>query len=209
MLLNKLFPKNVDFFDILDVEIETVVQAVSIFKSLIVKGEIDDAGREQMRDIEHEGDKLAYSIIDRLNKTFVTPFDREDIHTLAKKIDDINDILNGIIRRMKVYRVKKISPVMVEFAGLIQEAVNGLSCAIHGLRDRKESNNVLKACMDVARLESHGDKLRNTALTELFDKEKDPIEIIKWKDIYQDAEAVLDVCKEVAHTLTAIMVKQA
>ena len=209
MLLNNLFPRNVDFFDILDMEIETVVQAASLFKALVSRGGIDDKGREQIRDIEHEGDKLAYSIIDRLNKTFVTPFDREDIHSLAKKIDDINDMLNGIIRRMKVYRVRAINPVLVEFSGLIQESVNGLSCAIHGLRDKKGGNNVLKSCMDVGRLESAGDKLRDRALTELFDNEKDAIEIIKWKEIYQDAETVLDICKVVAHTVEAILVKQA
>jgi uncharacterized protein len=209
MLFNGLYPKNTVFFDLLDREVDSAVRVAALFKELIIKGEILEAGRENMRDLEHEGDKLAYAIIDRLNKTFVTPFDREDIHSLAKKIDDINDMMNGIIRRMKVYRVKKVNEKLKEFANLIGESVRAVSCAVHGLRDKKNRAEALKCCVDIGRLESDGDKLRDRALTELFDNEKDAIEILKWKEIYQDAETVLDICKVVGHTVEAILVKQA
>lgn len=209
MLLNGLFPKNNDFFDLLDLEADSAVRVAVLFKELVIKGEIDEESRERMRDLEHEGDKLAYSIIDKLNKTFVTPFDREDIHELAKKIDDINDMMNGIVRRMKVYRIKKVSSIMKEFADLTEESVRALSCGIHGLRDGKMKNEALRCCVNVRKYESQGDKLRDKALTELFDNEKDAIELLKWKEIYQDAESVLDVCKAVAHIIEAILVKQA
>ena len=209
MIMNRLFPRNVDFFDIFDKEINTAVEAAVLFKEFVNKGVINDEDREKIRDIEHAGDKLAYSIIDRLNKTFITPFDREDIHSLAKKIDDINDMLNGIVRRMRVYKITKVNSVLVEFAGLIEESVKALSCTVHGLRDSKNNAASLKACMDIAKLESQGDKLRDSALMQLFDTEKNAIELIKWKEIYQEAETVLDICKAVAHTVESILVKQA
>lgn len=209
MLLNWLFPRNMDFFDILEKEIDTNVRAAVLFRELVNKGTVSDADREKIRDMEHESDKLAYSIIDRLNKTFITPFDREDIHALAIKIDDIDDTLNGIVRRMRVYKIVKVNPVLVEFADLILESVKALACAVYGLRDGKHSRDILKACIDVGRLESEGDKLRDKAWGELFANEKNAIELIKWKEIYQDAETVLDICKVVAHTVETIMVKQA
>ena len=209
MLLNGLFPRNMDFFDLLDKEADSAVGVAVLFKELVVRGEIFNEGREHMRDLEHEGDKLAYAIIDRLNKTFVTPFDREDIHSLAKKIDDINDMMNGIIRRMKVYRVKEVNQKLKEFADLIEESVRAVSSAVHGLRYPKNKKATHDYCLNINRLESQGDKLRDKALTELFDNEKDAIEILKWKEIYQDAETVLDICKVVAHTVEAILVKQA
>jgi uncharacterized protein len=208
-MFSKWFPKEFNFFDFLDNETAVAVKAAVLFKELVNKGLIDDADRERMRDIEHEGDKMAYAIIDHLNKTFVTPFDREDIHTLAKKIDDVNDIINTIVSRMKVYKVTKVNKTLVEFADLIEESVKALACGIAGLRNAKNANNTLKSCMDVGRLESEGDKLRDKALGELFDNEKNPIEIIKWKELYQNAETVLDICKVVAHTVESILVKQA
>lgn len=208
-MFSKLFPKEFNFFDFLDNETAVAVKAAVLFKELVNKGLIDDADREKMRDIEHEGDKMAYAIIDHLNKTFVTPFDREDIHTLAKKIDDVNDMINTIVSRMKVYRITKVNSTLVEFADLIVESVKGLACAVKGLRDSKNTNNTLKSCVDVGKLESAGDRLRDKALGELFDNEKNPIEVIKWKELYQDAETVLDICKVVAHTVESILVKQA
>lgn len=208
-MFSKLFPKEFNFYDFLDSEIAIAVSAAELFKELISKGQINDADREKMRDIEHEGDKMAYAIIDHLNKTFVTPFDREDIHTLAKKIDDINDMINTIVSRMKVYKIARTDATLIEFADMIVNSVKALACAIKGLREAKNSEVTLKSCVDVGKMESEGDKLRDKALGNLFENEKNPIELIKWKEFYQDAETVLDICKVVAHTVESIMVKRA
>jgi uncharacterized protein len=208
-MFEKFFPKEFNFYDFLDKEADMVVQAGALFKDIAAAGDVNEANREKMRDIEHQGDKMAYAIIDHLNKTFITPFDREDIHTLAKKLDDVNDTINTIVSRMKVYKITKVSPDLVEFALLIEQSVKALACAIKGLRDMKNLTNTLKLCMDIGKLESAGDKLRDKALGELFEKQKDPIEIIKWKELYQEAETVLDICKVVAHVVESILVKQA
>jgi predicted phosphate transport protein (TIGR00153 family) len=208
-MFEKFFPKEFNFFDFLDKEAGIALQAAELFKELVEKGTIDDISREKMRDIEHEGDKMAYAIIDHLNKTFITPFDREDIHMLAKKLDDVNDMINTIVSRMKVYKITKVNQILIEFGALIYRSVEELCCAVRGLRDMKHAESTLKSCMDIGKMESEGDVLRDRALSELFDKEKNPIEIIKWKEIYQHAETVLDICKVVAHVVESIMVKQA
>jgi predicted phosphate transport protein (TIGR00153 family) len=186
-----------------------VVEASSLFKTIIFHGEVDNESREKMRDIEHDGDKMAYAIMEHLNKSFITPFDREDIHSLAKVIDDITDMLNTIVRRMKVYKIKQPNKYMIEFSELIEKSIASLNIAMRGLRSIKNMDTVLEACKEVHRYESDGDKLRDKALAELVDNEKDPIEFIKWKELYQEAETVLDICKAVAHVVETIVVKQA
>ncbi|MCE5300526.1 MAG: DUF47 family protein [Spirochaetia bacterium] len=208
-MLRRFFPKNFDFYDFFDKEMVYVEDASRLFKEIAARGEVSVENREKMREIEHNGDKMAYAIIDNLNKTFITPFDREDIHSLAKKLDDVNDILNTIVSRMKIYKMKKPNKYLVEFSEIIEKSIEALGIAVRGLRDTKKMNIVINACKEVSRYESAGDKLRDTALGELIEKEKDPIEFIKWKEIGQEAETVLDICKVVAHTVETILVKQA
>jgi uncharacterized protein len=204
-----LFPSEYNFYNAFDAQADNVTAAADFFRFVVEKGEVTEADREQMREIEHAGDKIAYSVIDTLNKTFITPFDREDIHALAKRLDDINDMLRTMVNRMAVYRVHGVNAALVRFSKLIDESVKQLSCAVKGLRNTKNANNILKACVDINDLEGEGDSLRDKCLGDLFDNEKDPIKVIKLKELYQDAETVLDICKAVAHTIESILVKQA
>lgn len=208
-MFRKFLPQDFNFFDFFNKEVDYVVQAAKLFNEIIKKGEVDQETREKMRNIEHEGDKIAYQIIDHLNKTFITPFDREDIHALAKKLDDVNDMLNTIVSRLKIYKIKGLNDILIEFGKLIEESVNSLACAINHMNNMKNVNIILNSCLNMNRLESEADKLRDKAIEDLLSKEKDPIEIIKWKEIYQDAETVLDICKATAHVIEAILVKQA
>jgi len=207
-MFRKFLPQDYNFFEFFEKEVEYVVEAAKLFNEIVNKGEVDIETREKMRDIEHEGDKIAYSIIDHLNKTFITPFDREDIHELAKKLDDVNDMLNTIVSRLKIYKIKKVDSYLVEFGKIILNSTNLLKCAIKNLRNLKNTSEIISSCLDMNRSESEADKLRDRALENLLEKEKDPIEVIKWKEIYQDAETVLDICKASAHVIESILVKQ-
>ena len=208
-MFRKFLPQDFNFFDFFNKEVDYVVQAAKLFNEIVKKGEVDQETREKMRTIEHEGDKIAYQIIDHLNKTFITPFDREDIHALAKKLDDVNDMLNTIVSRLRIYKIKNVDEILIEFGKLIEESVNSLACAINHLNNMKNANIILSSCLNMNRLESEADKLRDRALEYLLSKEKDPIEVIKRKEIYQDAETVLDICKATAHVIESILVKQA
>lgn len=208
MVFNFL-PKNVNFFDLFDRQVDYAVDAAAYFKELVEKDGVSEEALQKIRDIEHQGDNVAHDIYDNLNKTFITPFDREDIHALAKELDDIIDMINTIVSRMKIYGISGIDKNMVEFAAVIDKSVRAVACAVKGLRNLKYAKDIGDACVEVNRLENVGDTMRDEVLAKLFETEKNPITVIKLKEIYQDAETVLDVCEDVAHIVQSILVKQA
>lgn len=203
------FPKEFRFFDMFDKQAAYAVEAAVYFKELTSKGAIDEEALKKIRNIEHEADEVTHTIIEQLNKTFITPFDREDIHVLAKELDDVVDMIYTIINRLTIYRLTAINKELAEFASVIEESVLGVECAVKGLRNMKNSKSIMEYCVEVNRLENVGDVMRDKALAKLFDTEKDPIFIIKWKEIYQDAETILDICEDLANTVESILVKQA
>jgi uncharacterized protein len=202
-------PKECCFFDLFNKQVDYAVDAANYFKELVRKGSVDKASLEIINDIEHQGDEVAHDIFEHLNKTFITPFDREDIHALAKELDNITDMINTISSRMMIYKLTPADKNLAEFASLIQESVNAVCRAVKGLRNIKESKIIQDACVEINRLENVGDSLRDAALAELFEKNQDAIFVIKWKEIYQDSETVLDICEDVTHVVGAILLKQA
>ena len=204
-----LLPKEFNFFDLFDKQVDCAVDAAGRFKDLVTKGTMEEPLIQKMRDVEHQGDEITHNILDRLNKTFITPFDREDIHALAKELDDVIDMIYTIANRMKVYRIEGIDKNLVLFAVVIEDSVRAVARAVKGLRNTKNSKSVAEACVEINRLENVGDTMRDTMLAELFENAKDPFALIKWKEIYQDAETVLDICEDVAHVVQSILVKQA
>jgi len=208
MLFN-LIPQEFNFFDLFEKQASFAVEAAKFFKDLASKGQIDEVAMDKMRAIEHQGDEAAHTIMDQLNKTFITPFDREDIFSLAKELDDVTDMLNTIISRLTIYKLAGVNKNLVEFSLVIEESTQGIFTAVKGMRNMKNLKIVKDACVEINRLENVGDSMRDTMLAKLFDTEKDPIAVIKWKEIYQDCETVLDICEDVAHVVSSILVKQA
>lgn len=202
-------PKEFNFFDLFEKQAGYAVEAADCFKEIVSKNQLDDASLQKMHDIEHHGDDVTHQILDNLNKTFITPFDREDIHSLAKELDDIIDMIYTISNRLKVYKITEVDKNLSEFASVINDSVRAVSSAVKGLRSAKNFGSVAESCVEVNRLENVGDMMRDSMLAELFEKSKDPINVIKWKEIYQDAETVLDICEDVAHVVQSILVKQA
>lgn len=204
-----LLPKEVNFFDLFEKQAGCAVEAADCFKELVSKNHLDEESLKKMEDIEHKADDVAHDIFDQLNKTFITPFDREDIHALAKELDDVVDMIYTILNRMKVYHVEHVDKNLIEFSNVIYDSVHAVERAVKGLRNLKNTNDVLEACVEINRLENVGDAMRDSCLGQLFENAKDPIYLIKWKEIYQDAETVLDICEDVAHVVQSILVKQA
>ena len=210
MVFKFLLPKEFSFFDLFDKQADLAIEAAMHFSKHMADLKVNDAEVEKMKEIEHQGDEVIYQIMDHLNKTFITPFDREDIHSLAKELDDIIDMLYTITKRLRVYKILSPGRNLTEFARVIEMSVKGVAQAIKGLRNMKNSKAILKACVEVNNLENLGDKMRDDMLGDLFEKyASDPIAVIKWKEIYQDAETVLDVCEDAVHVVESILVKQA
>ncbi|MDD5209967.1 MAG: DUF47 family protein [Elusimicrobiales bacterium] len=200
-------PKEVKFFDYLNLQAENLVKASAYFKSILKNGVLDEAAAKKIHDYEHEGDTLSHEITDMLNRTFITPIDREDIYALANQLDDVLDMLNAMAGRMRLYKLDPGNEYFSQFIDLIDQSSVALSNAVKHMHDTKRARRVLDHCIEINRLENMGDQVREKAIGNLFETEKDPIMVIKWKEMYEVAESTLDKCEHVAKVIEAILVK--
>lgn len=204
-----IFPKETNFFDMFDKLAAIAVEASNYFYEIASKATYNEDSVSRMQEIEHRADQVTHAIIDSLNKTFITPFDREDIHSLANELDSIIDMLNTMTNRMRVYRISGVNSDLVEFAEVLKKSIAAVELAVRGLRDTKKLLSVREYCIEINRLENVGDRMRDEILGKMFDTATDPIYLIKWKEIILDAETALDICEDVANVIESIIVKWA
>ena len=200
-------PKEEKFFDFLSQQAANLMKAAEFFKGAIKDGKLDEEEIKKIRDLEMEGDTLAHEITDMLNRTFITPIDREDIYALANQLDDVLDMLNAMAGRMKLYKLSPSDEHFAQFVDLIDQATTALAAAVKHMPDTKRQRRVLDYCIEVNRIENLGDAVREKAISGLFEHQKDPMLVIKWKEIYEVAEGALDKCEHVAKEIEAILVK--
>ena len=156
--------------------------------------------------LEHEADNLTHDIIDRIDRTFVTPFDREDIHELASELDDVIDLIDGAARRAQIFRIQKIRPPAVVLSEVLVRAAKAVE---EGVRDMKNAKHVYAVSERLKVLEEEGDAVYHDAMGKLFAETGDAIEVIKWKDLYDKLEDALDRCEDVGNVLQSIALKNA
>ena len=202
-----LVPKELKFFDCLNQQAENLVKAAEFFKAALKDGVLDESEVRKIHELEHEGDTLMHEITDMLNRTFITPIDREDIYSLANNLDDVLDLLNAMAGRVRLYKLNPNDDHFVQFIDLIEQAAAALANALKHMPDTKRQRRVLDHCIEVNRLENLGDSLREKAIGRLFEQEKDPMTVMKWKEIYETAEGALDECEHVAKAIESILVK--
>ncbi len=203
-----LIPKETKFFELFNNQMENILKAVSFFKKSLKENSFNDEAVKRVKEYEHEGDTITHEIVDMLNRTFITPIDREDIYMLVNNIDEIMDLINVVSNRLNLYKVDSKDEYLYEFFVNIEESVAALSNAIKNLPESsKKATRIMDYCIEINRLENAGDSLREKAISDLFEKEKDPIKVIKWKEIYEVSEAALDSCEHVAKTIEGILVK--
>ena len=200
-------PRELKFFDFLSLQADNIVKAADCFQNFVKNGIFNEESIKKMKDYEHEGDTLAHEIVDMLNRTFITPIDREDIYALANILDDILDMINSMSNRIKLYKLDANEEYLVQFADTIDQSAHALTSAVKHMHDTKRTRRVLDYCIEVNRLENMGDQIREKAISHLFETEKDPIMVIKWKEIYEVAEGTLDTCEHVAKVIESILVK--
>ncbi|MBI5624495.1 MAG: DUF47 domain-containing protein [Elusimicrobia bacterium] len=203
-----IIPREEKFFELFEHQAGHNVDAAKAFLDLLKHWDLKSPGFDKLRDIEHEADITTHEIIDKLNRTFVTPFDREDIHELASKMDDIVDILQSLSLRMQLYGVDRITDDLKAMSETLLQSVECLHKAVPHLKDLTETRRILDYCIEVNRLENAGDNALAHAISHLFKGKPDPLEVIKWKEIYEGVEDAIDRCEDVANTIEGIVVKQ-
>jgi predicted phosphate transport protein (TIGR00153 family) len=159
--------------------------------------------------LEHEGDIITHEIFDKLNKTFITPIDREDIHSLASEIDDVLDFMKATSDRFLLYKIQKPTQEVINLAETLLKAIIETSKAVSSLRDKKQTRRVHEYCIEVNSLENEGDTILKNAIAKLFNDNMEALDVIKWKEIYENVENAIDMCESVANTIDAILSKNA
>jgi predicted phosphate transport protein (TIGR00153 family) len=202
----KFIPQEERFFELFDQSAQNVVKGAELLLQLVSDHGRAEELRKQIEEVEHEGDIITHEIADRLNRTCITPFDHEDIHELAGRMDDILDNIEATADRMFLYEAGEPSPEMVDLVKVLAEATHVLQKAVGGLNNMKNARRILDYCIEIHRLENVGDEDSRIALAKLF-KTSDAIYALKWKEIYDHVEEALDKCEDVASIVEGIIVK--
>lgn len=210
-LMRWLKPREMVFFDLLESAAANVYQASQLFDLEIRSGDpIRFAElRRQMKDLEHIGDDLTREIMDRLNQTFVTPIDREDIMQLAHAIDDVVDKIHAICERLILYRIGHVMPAVTEMSSLIVEGAGELLHLIRFLRNMSNQKEIQDRIRRVHTLENKADSIYHAALAQIFENPSDAIELIKWKELLEQIEDATDKIELVAKVIGSTVMKNA
>lgn len=204
----RIFPKEIDFFEIFDKAAVNLTKATSVLVSLMENFDNIEAKAKEIYDAEQDGDMLTHDIMRKLNSSFVTPIDREDIHALASRMDDILDLVWGAVDRLVVFKITSPTKEAMEISMDLHRTTEVLQKTIRELRNKNYSH-VQEHCIEINRLENRIDRTFRDALGALFDDFKDPLLIIKWKEIYEHLENASDRCEDVANVLEGIVLKNA
>jgi len=202
----RFVPRDEHFFDLFEESAGKAVKGAELLAALVADYSRSGDLRDEIEQIEHEGDITTHEIADRLNRTFVTPFDHEDIHALAGRLDDILDNIEATADRMHLYEAGEPGEEMVKLVAVLGEATKVLEQAIRGLREMKNARRILDYCIEIHRLENVGDEESRHALAKLF-KSSDALSALKWKEIYDHVETAIDKCEDVATIVEGIVVK--
>jgi uncharacterized protein len=205
-------PKDHSFFPLFENDAKNLVKAAELLKTLMSTTASEDHEKinKEIKEIEHIGDEITNKTYIQLNKSFITPFDREDIHELTAHIDDVVDSINGISRRICLYKPKKLIPVYIKMAEMVYAAAKEIESCIMHLKDAAANREqILKACDRVNEIEHQADELYFVGVQELFEKEEDPKELLKNNKILEILERAVDEAEDVTDTLRAILIKMA
>ena len=201
-------PKETKFFDLFDQQASNLLEGATLFNQLISAPAITRDNVDKMHSIEHRGDEVNHNIINMLNESFITPFDREDILALANNMDNVIDGIYMITNRYYIYKLFTPSEEAKKFSQVIENSVKALQKAVTSLRSNKNMKETLKHCVEINRLENLADEIRDEAISKLLNEPKaDPILVIKQKELFEAAESVTDMCEHVANVVESILVK--
>ena len=204
--LRRVMPRADNFYEMFVSLADNAHQGSKVLLELLQKDDGAEKYAERIKDLEHAGDDLTHTVRTRLNSTFITPFDREDIHLLCSRVDDVLDLIDSAASRMVTYRVARVRAGVADLAAILEKATEQVAAAVRALGKK---DHILSYCIEIKRLENEGDRHSRALIARLFDEETDPVQIIKWKEIIEVIETAVDKCEDVANVLETVTLKNA
>ncbi|OGO01082.1 MAG: phosphate transport regulator [Chloroflexi bacterium RBG_13_52_12] len=202
-------PREQKFFDLFEASAKNIIKGSQALKEMVDSWQFIDSRVAEITELEHEGDSITHQVISLLHRTFVTPFDREDIALLAHTMDDIIDFIHASADSMFIYKISTPTQRAKELADIILQGAIEVEKAVRGLRRKSEFKHILESCVEINRLENMADRVYRAAIGELFDNTTDIIQVIKWREIYEHMESATDRCEDVADVLEGVALKNA
>lgn len=206
-MFGRFLPRETSFFDFFEQHAALTIEGAKEFLSLVTTGANIPAKCRRISDIEHETDTITHRCVEALHKTFITPIDRDSIHRLITRMDDIMDFVEAAAERIELYELTVMTSDVRDMADCLHRATVQVEAAMRGLRSLKDTQGTLKLCIDINRLENEADAILRRAVAKLFKEEKDPITIIKWKEIYENLENASDRCEDVANLIEGVILE--
>ena len=202
----QLIPRDEKFYDLFREQAENIYKAAKMLVALFENFQEVEKQVSEIKFVEHKGDQITHALMMKLNRTFITPFDREDIHALGSALDDVLDLVDAAASRTITYKVKQVTPGAQQLAKVI---LHGTEIIVKAVAQLNDPQNMLEYCEQLTLLEEEADRIKGECVARLFENSGDPIEVIKWKEIYEVLEATTDKCEDVADVLESVVLKAA
>jgi uncharacterized protein Yka (UPF0111/DUF47 family) len=202
-----LLPRELCFFDYFEAHAAKTVEGCELFLDL-ARG-VDDVPSlcAKIKEVESACDKVTHDTVASLHKVFITPLDRNDIHRLISKMDDVMDMVEAAARSIDIYELRPASPELTKMANTLLASAKLVWEAVRGLRDFKHSQSTLATCVEINRLENESDHQLADAIARLMRENTDPIAIIKWKEVFETVEMATDSCEDVANVIEGVVIE--
>jgi predicted phosphate transport protein (TIGR00153 family) len=208
-VFGRFLPRETSFFDFFEQHAGLTIEGVKEFLSMVTTAANIPAKCRRISDIEHETDTITHRCVEALHKTFITPIDRDSIHRLITKMDDVMDYVEAAAERIELYELTTMTSDVRDLADVLYRSALQVEQAVRGLRTLSDPHATLKLCIDINRLENEADAILRRSVARLFKEDNNVIHIIKWKEIYENLEAASDRCEDVANIIEGVILEHA
>ena len=206
MPFGNFLPREDSFFDFFEQHAKKCVEGAYLLQALF-KNPTDESLPKQIKEVEHECDRITHHAVETLHKTFITPIDRQEIHALISGLDDVADFIDATAQRIAMYDIRETKPEATELCEVITKATEQVERGVRELRRLKRPMDILKTCVEINRLENEGDAVLRRGMARLFRETSNAIEVIKWKEIYEFLEEAPDRCEDVANIIEGVVLE--
>jgi len=208
-MLSRLLPRQTNFFDFFERHAAISVEAAREMGKMARDNADFDAIAARIKELEHQADEVTHACMETLHKTFITPIDRNDIHKLASKLDDIIDFIDGATRQIALFEIDELPESAREATVVLVQATEAVERAVKGLRHMRNQTSVLGECVRINELENQADRIKASSVARLFREESNPIVVLKWHEVFQAMENITDACEDVANVIEGIVLEHA